>query len=240
MNVLIVSDDGPDSVGLEILRESAKSHFGQTAKIITIVTKESAAGMSMSISPVYKSLTQGPVVDIVERFPSFYVVDGTPLDCLYVGMLFPETVLGTDTFDIVLSGVNLGHNVGVDVFHSGTVAVAMIASTLFGVASMAFSQEVDPDLEGDFDLLNTREVYKVAEGSTRKMLNNHSFTPGSCLNVNFPRAEPKGYKKAVPAAYSRFLVPKMRGGANSDIEAVKEGFITVSDLELSVAPSMNY
>ena len=140
-----------------------------------------------------------------ERSPGLYVVDGTPIDCLYLGMLYPTYVLGTDSFDVVLSGVNQGHNVGVDVFHSGTVAVAMMAASLFGIPSVAFSQEISPLREGDFDIANTREDYQVAEVFTRKVLANHSFTPGSCMNVNFPITAPKGYKKAPPATYSRWL-----------------------------------
>lgn len=239
MNILLISDDGPDSVGLEILQESARSHWGANAKIITIVPKESTSGRSFSVTPALKNTAQ-PYVKFVEREARFYVVDGTPLDCLYLGMLYPTHVLGTDSFDVVLTGVNMGHNVGADVFHSGTVAVAMLAASLFGVASVAFSQEIDSCKEGDFDLMNSREVFGVAEVFTRKVLTTHPFTPGSCLNVNFPKASPKGYKKVPPAPFSRWLPSKTSRDTNNDIAAVAEGFIAISELELSVAPSMSY
>lgn len=236
MNILIVSDDGVDSVGLHIMQESARSHWGQSAKIVTIVPRDCAGGKSFSITPTQKSPNE-PYVKLTEVKAFTYVAEGTPIDCLYTGILYPTHVLGTDTFDVVLAGVNRGHNVGVDVFHSGTVAVATLAATMFGVASMAFSQEVDN--EDVLALSNTRAAFAVAEVFTRKMLSTHSFTPGSCLNVNFPKKNPKGFKKAPPAPYSRWL-PSVPQRDNNDIYAVQEGFISVSDLELSVVPSMSY
>lgn len=239
MNILLITDDGPNSVGLDILREAARSHFGQSAKIISISPNRALSGQSFSITPRLKS-DDKPYVDVIDLGNSSYSVDGTPIDCLYVGMLYPQHVLGTDSFDIVLSGVNQGHNVGVDVFHSGTVAVAMLAATTFGVASIAFSQEIDSTVEGDHDEMNQRKLFTVAEMFTRKVLNNHPFTPGSCLNVNFPKDSPKGYKKVGPAPYSRWLPSKQSSDRNNDISAVEDGFITISELELSVAPSMMY
>lgn len=237
MNILIVSDDGVDSVGLHILQESARAHWGQSARIVTLVPRDASGGKSFSITPNLKS-SDTPYVQLQEMKPSTYVVDGTPIDCLYTGMLYPTHVLGTDTFDVVLAGVNRGHNVGVDVFHSGTVAVATLAATMFGVASIAFSQEVDD--EADPALSNNRMAFAVAEVFTRKMLSTHSFTPGSCLNVNFPKKNPKGFRKTTPAPYSRWLIPGSTRGRTHDIQAVAEGFISVSDLELSIAPSMSY
>lgn len=239
MNVLILNDDGPDSVGLDILIESARAHWGPSAKIVTIVPREHTSGRSFAITPALKQ-TEQPYVSFEEKSPGLYVVDGTPVDCLYLGMLYPTHVLGTDQFDVVLSGVNQGHNVGVDIYHSGTVAVAMLASTMFGLPSVAFSQEIANTREGDFEIANTREDYKVAEVFTRKMLAQHAFTPGSCMNVNFPIANPKGYKKAPPAPYSRWLPSRNTRDRNSDICAVADGWISVTDLELSVAPSMLY
>lgn len=239
MNILLISDDGPDSVGLAILQESALAQWGPTAKIVTIVTEKAQSGCSFSVTPNLKSAEQ-PYVDFKERSPRVYVVDGTPVDCLYVGMLYPLHVLGTDQFDIVLTGVNQGHNVGVDVYHSGTVAVAMLAATMFGVASVAFSQEVPSDKEGDFQVLNTRAAYGVSEVFVRKVLATHPFTPGSCLNVNFPLGSPKGYKQVSPAPYSRWLPSRQTRDRGNDICAVADGWIAVSWLELTVAPAMNF
>lgn len=238
MNILIVSDDGEAAVGLQVLQEAARFHFGPKAKIVTIVPEDTMGGKSFSITPNAKSL-QEPYVPLKEIRPSVYQAKGTPIDCLYLGMLYPTHVLGTDSFDIVLSGVNRGHNVGVDVFHSGTVAVAMLAATVFGVASVAFSQEV-PD-EDDAEKSDKWANFQVAEVFTRKILSTHSFTPGSCLNVNFPAKSPKGFKKANPAPYSRWLPSTTAtNDTTSDIRVVADGFIAVTDLELTVAPAMSY
>lgn len=240
MNILCLSDDGYGSVGLEILKESARAHFGQTAKIIAITVKEPASGKSFSITPNMRG-DDKPYVDYEEVEPFNYVVDGTPMDCLYLGMLYPSYVLGMQTFDVVLAGVNHGHNVGVDVFHSGTVAMALMASTFFGVPSVAFSQELPNELEMNSpESINTREHFRVAETFTRKVLQQHQFSPGTCLNVNFPKASPKGYRQAPPAPYSRWLpTQQSTREKTNDIIAVRDGFISVSNLELSVAPPMN-
>jgi len=239
MNILLISDDGPESIGLEVLKEAAKS-FWPSGKIITITPHEHMAGKSMSITPTMGNVDGSPHVSFKNQSPFHYVVKGTPVDCLYLGMLYPTEVLGTDRFDVVLTGVNQGANVGVDVFHSGTVAVAMLASTLFGVPSIAFSQQVPKADEGRFTALNERATFGVAEQFTRKVLANHSFAPGVCLNVNFPERAPKGYKNTSPAPYSRWLPSIHSTDSNNDIIALGDGFITVSELELSVTSNLRY
>lgn len=240
MNVLLITDDGPASVGLALLEEAARSHFGAAAKLIKMSTAEPKAGSSFSITPGFHKGTTVPYIGYEEVSPYTFVVQGTPVDCLYLGMLYPLAVLGTARFDAVLSGVNQGANVGVDVFHSGTVAVASLAATLFGVTSVALSQAMPGNLEGDFEVLNDRKYFTVAEFYLKKVMANHDWAPGSCINVNFPAAGVKGYKSVPPAAWSRWLPSTPTHDRQNDISALEDGFITVSMIELTTSPSAHY
>lgn len=236
MNVLLISDDGVGSVGTQILQETALAVWPK-AKVITMSPVEPQPNASFGISPGMDG-SGVPYVASKEVSPNTYAVEGTPIDCLYLGVLYPTYFLGTDNFDVVVTGVRRGSSVGVDVFHSGVTAAASLAATLFGLASVAFSQEVDEDQEVD---PGSRTPYAVAEVFARKVLLSHAFTPGSCLNVNFPKENPKGFKKSQPAPFSSRM--EVRGGTsnpNYDVALLRQGFISVSDIELSVSPSMSY
>lgn len=238
MHNLIISDDGPDSVGVQILKEAARRKW-PVSRTVVMVTKEPSSGRSFSVTPNYKS-GQEPHVTFEQPSADFYVVDGTPCDCLYLGLLFPTTFLGPTNFGVVLSGVNQGSCVGVDVLHSGTVAVASLAASRFGIPAVAFSQQVPKDLEGDFFELNNRKYFGSAEQFTLKVLEMHEFSPGQCLNVNFPAGPPKQFKKVPPALTSRWL-PALPGKMQtSDISALDQGFITISDIDLTVAPQLAF
>ena len=69
-----------------------------------------------------------------------YAVDGTPTDCVLLAL---QNILEGENIDLILSGVNQGHNLGEDVTYSGTIAAAMEA-TLLKVPAIAFSREA-PD-----------------------------------------------------------------------------------------------
>jgi len=104
-----------------------------------------------------------------------YRVSGTPADCVALGVhLF-------DDIDIVLSGINIGANLGNSAWHSGTLSAARQA-VLFGIRGIALSVSVGED-EPDFDNL---ESYVVA--SLKEVMNESSM---ELLNINFPR-NPEG------------------------------------------------
>lgn len=236
MNVLLISDDGVGSVGTQILQETAAAVWPK-AKVITMSPTKPMSNASFGVSPGMDG-SGVPYVTSKEVSPGLHAVDGTPVDCLYLGVLYPTYFLGTDNFDVVVTGIRRGSSVGVDVFHSGVSAVAALAATLFGLASIAFSQEVDDVAEVD---PGSRAPFAVAEVFARKVLLSHAFTPGSCLNVNFPKENPKGFKKSQPAPFSSKM--EVRGGTtnpNYDVALLRQGFISVSDIELSVSPSMSY
>ena len=132
MNILISNDDGYLAPGILELAKVMK-RFGK----VTIVAPE------RNHSGASNSLTLHQPLWIHQVQENVYFVTGTPSDCVHISL----TGLLKEKPDLVLSGINCGHNMGDDVLYSGTVAAAM-EGFLFGYPSFAFSQierKVDDD-----------------------------------------------------------------------------------------------
>jgi 5'-nucleotidase len=162
MKILIVNDDGIYSPGILVLAEVAKT-FGE----VTIVAPDgerSSMGHAVTHSrPLSYRRTS------LRGFEGFRV-DGTPADCVAVGF----SVAGKA--DVVLSGINLGLNLGNSMWHSGTLAGAKQAA-LMGSRGIALSAPVPP---ADTDL-ESLKPHVAAVLSTLL-----SDTRLSLVNVNFP------------------------------------------------------
>ena len=129
MRILISNDDGIFSPGLRALAEAA-AQFGEVV-IFAPDYEQSAVGHAITIMrplQVHK-------VKLITGFEA-YRVNGTPADCVAMGLYH----LGGA--DLVLSGINIGLNLGNDIWHSGTVAAAKQA-VLLGVRAIAFSQALN-------------------------------------------------------------------------------------------------
>ena len=126
MKILVSNDDGIFSPGLTALAEVA-SQFGDVL-IFAPDFEQSAVGQAITI----KRPLQYQRVKMFKGFEA-YRVNGTPSDCVAMGLFHMGKA------DLVLSGINLGSNLGSDIWHSGTVAAAK-QGVIFGVQSIAFSQ----------------------------------------------------------------------------------------------------
>lgn len=128
MRILVTNDDGIYSPGLLALAEVA-SHFGQV-RVVAPDVEQSAMGHAITI--------QRPLQYHRAQLGAFeaYRVNGTPADCVALGLHH------WDGADLVLSGINLGSNLGNEIWHSGTVAAARQAA-LLGVRAAAFSLALD-------------------------------------------------------------------------------------------------
>lgn len=165
MRLLITNDDGVHSPGLAALAEVA-AEFGEVHIVAPDVEQSS---MSHAIT------ASRPLLYRPARIASSdaYRVNGTPADCV---------ALGTDRWspvDVVLSGINLGFNIGNAIWHSGTLAAAKQAA-LFGVRGIALSSPGD---DVDYAALKpwVRRVLGCVLADTSLRL----------VNVNIPR-EPRG------------------------------------------------
>ena len=115
MNILVTNDDGILSEGLWILVRELK----KIARITVVVpdSERSAVGTAVSLFQPLQVEEATPLVSGVTA----YTIDGTPSDCVILAL----GKLAKDGADLVVSGINLGSNLGEDVYISGTVGAAL-------------------------------------------------------------------------------------------------------------------
>ena len=167
VRILIANDDGIYSPGLRALAHAARS-FGDV-RIVAPDVEQSSMGHAITHARPLR-VKRTPIDDF-----EAYRVNGTPADCV---------ALGIDSWggaDIVLSGINLGYNLGNSAWHSGTLAAAKQAA-LLGCRGVALSTRTGGS-EPDFPRLEPF-VIKVLE----RLLPDEAL---SLVNVNFP-SEPTG------------------------------------------------
>ena len=169
MRILITNDDGIYSPGIEALARVA-STFGEV-RIVAPDVEQSSAGQSISSSrPLRYRRTP------IGNFDA-HRVNGTPADCAALGIYMWKNV------DVVLSGINLGPNLGNAIWHSGTLAAARQAA-LLGCRGIALSTPT-PDDSPDFATL---EPYVAS--ALKLLLPQHAL---KLINVNFP-PRPRGFR----------------------------------------------
>ena len=169
MRILVSNDDGIYSPGIHALARTA-AEFGEV-RIVAPDVEQSSMGHAISAS---RPLTyhRTPIAGF-----QAWRVNGTPADCVALGISQWEDV------DIVLSGINLGLNLGNGCWHSGTLAAAKQAA-LLGLRGIALSTCVD---EGEPDFESLRPCLREVLGS---LLTGYDFP---LLNVNFP-SNPRGLR----------------------------------------------
>jgi 5'-nucleotidase len=169
MRILIANDDGIYSPGIAALAKVAK-RFGEV-RIVAPDVEQSSMGHAITHSrPLSYRKTD---LEGVEAFR----VNGTPADCVALGVHLWEDV------DVVLSGINLGANLGNGMWHSGTLAAAKQA-TLLGCRGIALST---PAEEGDPDFAH---LDAFVERALSLLLEQPSLP---LINVNFP-SRPRGFR----------------------------------------------
>ncbi len=126
MKILLTNDDGIEAEGLKYLVDFAKT-LGEVC-VFAPKVQQSAKSHSIEIHGGYE-VKRSDLFGDVEA----YSVDSTPADCVRVAILGMKK-----KFDLVISGVNNGPNLGGDIHYSGTVA-ACFEGAMLGVKSLAFS-----------------------------------------------------------------------------------------------------
>ena len=161
--ILITNDDGIDAPGIKRLTEGLLG-LGELT-VVAPDREQSASGHSLTL--------QHPL-RIDERAPGCYAVDGTPTDCVFLGV---NHIMRDQAPDLVVSGINRGGNLGDDITYSGTVAAAFEA-TLLGIPAIAISLEYNRDFHFDTAVKVIREVVE-------KVLK-YGLPADTLLNVNVP------------------------------------------------------
>jgi 5'-nucleotidase len=167
MNILVTNDDGIYAKGLAAIFQELSS-LGKVT-VVAPESEQSAVGHAISINQPLRVRPVSMNGDVLG-----WAVSGTPADCVKIALaeLLPEPP------DLVISGINLGPNVGINVLYSGTVSAATEASIL-GIKAMAFS--LDTYKHADF----TRAAV-LARQVLASLLDWPAWTPEVCLNVNLP------------------------------------------------------
>jgi 5'-nucleotidase len=168
MKFLLTNDDGIDAPGLAALNEAVDG-AGETLVVAPFDAQSGCAHAATTDKPLRLRKFEG----------KRYAVEGTPADCVRVGL----HRFGDDV-EWVLSGINSGGNLGVDVYHSGTVA-AVREAALRGIPAIAFSQYRNRTLTPE-------DWQRAAEWSRLVMdeLLKHPPEAGVFWNVNLPSLDP--------------------------------------------------
>jgi 5'-nucleotidase len=227
MRILISNDDGIYSPGIAELAEVA-AEFGDV-RIVAPDVEQSSMGHAITASrPLRYKKTP------IKGFEA-YRVNGTPADCVALGCF------NWDKVDVVLSGINLGSNLGNSAWHSGTLAAAKQAA-LLGFRGIAFSAPSTRD-EPDYSQIRPYLIRSLELLLPKKEL---------CLvNVNFPD-EPKAIcwtrqsvrhydGKVVPGTdpmgrehYWFTVEPIETTEEGTDRWAVERGFVSLTPLRLDL------
>jgi len=238
MNILLTNDDGPNSYGLTLLREIVgKIH--RNANIFQVTSHRSMTGYGTAVS--MKALEEFELTR--QGVEKIWTMKARPADIIHFCLRHGDRLMPGTVFDGVISGINHGANVGADVHNSGTVCQAMIAASQYNVGAFAFSQEMPTTEPGE--LKDDRPYFKGTDKYLEDFIRSTSFQPGECWNVNFPEGDPAGYEN-VPVSYYSYWrpptieqVPRARG-ERSDLTLLKQGYVTISDLQLRVNPTLRF
>jgi 5'-nucleotidase len=163
MRILITNDDGINSPALVKLAQWAR----KLGEVTVIAPKYEQSGKSHAID--FSRKMEIKKVDFPIDCDAWYM-DSTPADCIRFAMIGFE-----DTFDLVLSGMNKGYNIGHSTAYSGTLGAACEA-THFGLKAIAFSTDVSA-FDPAFEALDMVYNYITENG-----LLDHT----DILNVNIP------------------------------------------------------
>ena len=230
--VLLSNDDGVEAQGLNVLYEAIRPSAGRLRVIAPDRNKSGASS----------SLTLNYPLQLMQRDNGFYSVDGTPADCVYLGV----SDIWPDTPDLVMSGINHGANLGDDVLYSGTVAAAREGRAL-GRPAIALS------LVGDTHFETAGKVAALLLDA----IDTVSLPPRALLNVNVPdlpwsaikgirvtrlgRREANSSRPIVtqdPRGDNRYWIgmvgQHVQEGNDTDFTAIEEGYVSITPLASDV------
>lgn len=172
MKILLVNDDGIHAPGLRAMYDVLQE-LGDVQVVAPLVEQSGVGHRITYLHPIM-------VKEILEEGEHYgWAVDGSPADCVKLGVL--EFCHGEP--DLIVSGINSGANVGINVLYSGTVAAA-IEGAFFGITSIAvsLSQKTPPD----YPATAIRALHLI------RQLLKQSPQRGMLWNVNFPNTQPEG------------------------------------------------
>ena len=237
MNILLTNDDGFDAVGIATLHEELSLEH----KVFLVAPKSNCSGMSAAIS-----LRKEIKVEAIDT--NIYAVSGTPADCSYLGLLS----IISEPIDMIVSGINLGANLGEDIFYSGTIGAA-IAGRRLNHVPIAFSiRSFEPKNLNYF----AQEAAIIINQATslpedKNLLVNVNFPDLDISNIKGKKITKVG-KRGIPDTPD--LIRKedascfysfgssgtlLSNQMNTDVQAVDEGYISISILDYNLTAAQS-
>ncbi|HVT45689.1 MAG TPA: 5'/3'-nucleotidase SurE [Thermoanaerobaculia bacterium] len=229
--ILVTNDDGIYSEGLRKLAETCKG-IGEVT-IVAPDREQSAASHALTLNRPLR---------LLQLQENEYIVDGTPTDCVNLGVLY---LLKHRRPDIIVSGINFGPNLGDDVTYSGTISAAF-EGALLGIPSIAFSALIGEHFSFD-------RCAELAGRLIRHALSEDERRADIVLNVNFPvrgfhgiritRLGKRVYSEGViersdPRGKKYFWIggepPVWQDAEGTDFQAVERGYVSITPLHLDL------
>jgi 5'-nucleotidase len=230
--ILVTNDDGYDAPGLRALVDA----LGPVGELFVVAPDREQSATS-------HALTVDRPLRVYEDAPGRYRVDGTPTDCVHLGV---ERLTGGTPPDLVVSGINRGLNVGDDVTYSGTVAGAL-EGALLHIPAVAFSAATD-----ERGLADYRAAAAFAPRICSAVLE-RGLEPGVLLNVNAPLGDPTGVRVTRQGTRTYTAVSEERrdpagrpyywiaaahitpsGETDGDHTAIRDGVISITPLHANL------
>ncbi|AJP72005.1 5'/3'-nucleotidase SurE [Sphingomonas hengshuiensis] len=240
MRILLTNDDGYHARGLAVLERIART-ISDDITVVAPAEEQSGKGRSLTLTEPFR---------VRRHAENRYAVRGTPTDCVMFAL---AEVMADAKPDLILSGVNRGGNLAEDVSYSGTVSAAM-EGALAGIRSVALSQRYESTGMGDQVPFDTAEAW-----GARALLPllDMEWAPRTLVNINFPPVAADAVQGIKPVAqglrdYGRVAMDKRvdpRGFTyywlamgrlpmvplpDTDLEAIENGFVTVTPLHLDL------
>jgi 5'-nucleotidase len=178
--ILVTNDDGVYSPGLLAL----KQQLSEIAQVVVLAPERNWSATSHS-KTMHKPLRVQPVV--LADGSAAHSSSGSPTDCVALAI---GGVLGKVP-DLVVSGINLGHNLGIDVTYSGTVACAMEA-VIKGVPGIAVSGPTAAQTSADLHAIHAHTAAVAAEVALQVL--ERGLPHRTLLNINVPSSEPSEWR----------------------------------------------
>jgi 5'-nucleotidase len=200
VRILITNDDGVHAEGLGSLERIARE-LTDDVWIAAPEAEQSAQSRALTLSEPLR------VRRLDERR---FAVTGTPTDCV---MLALEELIKDGRPDLVLSGVNRGHNTAEDVTMSGTVAGAIQGMAL-GVPSIALSQSLAVFHDDEVARYDTAEAY--APGIIQRLLD-AGWPDDVLININFPNRRPDEVESVEVTSQGRRDMHNMKAEKRTDL-----------------------
>ncbi|MEQ8661292.1 MAG: 5'/3'-nucleotidase SurE, partial [Gammaproteobacteria bacterium] len=194
--ILLTNDDGWDSAGIAAVAAALRAD-GHAVTVVAPLAQQSGSGMKITFGELA----------LVEQRPGVWSLDGSPADAVGAGLAH---VLAGNAPDLVVSGANLGQNLGNNVMLSGTVGAAMMA-VLQGVPAIAVSVGLDlAEAGAEPRFASTLAAFPGAAAFTARLVGALAARPAgtpllpprTVLNVNYPAAPGGGPESVVWAPVS--------------------------------------